>query len=481
MLIFVAVTSCSTEKTWNQGDIKNVRSIIEEFDIGDVLIGRSARMIITGDSLFIMDEMSVDKIVKVFQIPTGEFIGEFVNYGEGPSEVGGPDGLNVFYDEGDGRKKALITNYSQNAVLIFDVDSALNMEKYSPKRICGFKSGLIPSHYVYTGDAMGFARKIILSPSGNGFDQELCRFNISTGEITDFAQEYHIDNNSSVAAVSLKHDLVAEASSNVDLINIYDFDGRLLHAVKGSEYQDKADRRKSYFSNVVFADSLILGVYSGGSWNKQYIGKKIAVIDIEGNYVGTLDTERKIRDLKYHDPSGTLYLSLLDDDWQFGTLDLKKALKETIIEPKQSSSVKKPNSTGIITGRPPVNFLNVAQKGAFGDENDTIPGKMLGDIELLPQVDSSYLVFRKLSLGVNRYKNSPDTIRIDSVKLTPDFLKLDLSVKEFIDVAIMDVELGFPQNAPLGPFDGRVEIYVAGYSEPSVLKIKGTISRMAEF
>ncbi len=325
-LVCSLLFGCSESKTWNQGDIADIRDSIIEFNTGDAMIGWSPRIAFSDSMMFVLDETSTDKVVKVFSLPQGEFLSEFGNYGPGPYEIGGPNSLNVYEDDLDGRTKALIVDLTQNCILVFDVDSVMHDEEYIPQRIHDLHHGVIPAQYVRINNTQGFACKIQLGSTGAISSKSLGMFNLSTGELTDFAPEHSVANNNSVFSVSTKYGLVAEASTNVDEIKIYDFNGDLLYNVKGSEYTNDAQRRRSFFSNVTFADDLILGVYSGGTIKNDYLGEKIAVLDKEGNYITTLNVGRKIRDLKYHEPTGRLYMSFYNDDWQFGWLDLHSVL-----------------------------------------------------------------------------------------------------------------------------------------------------------
>lgn len=325
LLLSVLLVGCKQDKVWpNDNEIK-VGSLVEEFTTGEAMIGSNALLELNDSLLLINDAEAYDELVSVFRLPDGQYEGSFVEYGPGPYEVGSAGGINLFADAQTGKLKTLVFDYAQNSVLSYDMDSIFK-DGYQPTRLKSYASGIVPSDFIYVNDTLGFARKVVLSPTGNGFTQSLGKYNLTTGELSDFAPEYAIENNNSLFAVSKKDGLIAEVATNVDVINIYDFDGKLLHQIRGPEYKDKAERLTAYFSSVVFADDLILAVYSGGKWNTDFLGKEIVVIDKEGNYKATLDLERKVRDMKYHEPTGRLYMSFYDDDMQFGWLDLHSVL-----------------------------------------------------------------------------------------------------------------------------------------------------------
>lgn len=77
-----------------------------------------------------------------------------------------------------------------------------------------------------------------------------------------------------------------------------------------------------YYSKVALAKDKIIASYSGGNKRTDdYYPTKFFVFDIEGNYLKTLDINRKITDFCYDDNSNRIIMSF-NDDIQFGYLEL---------------------------------------------------------------------------------------------------------------------------------------------------------------
>ncbi len=324
--------SCGEKDSVNisqkRNNVIDISGMIEEFPVEVVLIHSGARLFGSDRYLYIEDAMSTDKITSVFSIPDGRYIGQFMDFGAGPNEIAIMGGINLVTSEDDGREKAIVIDYGNYRTSAYDVDSALTDPTYAPRIIKPIDKTVQPSHYVYVNDTLGFTRKITIRPGSTRFGQALGKYNLLTGEITDFAPEEHIEKNQSLFDVSKETQRVVEVGANVDIVVIYDYEGNVLRRIKGPNYKPVAEGWKSYFSKVKIAGPYILGVYSGGDWNTEGNGKRIEVLDIDGNYIATLDTGREIMDMYYHKPSGILWFSFLNDDMQFGTLNLEDALKQ---------------------------------------------------------------------------------------------------------------------------------------------------------
>ncbi|MDE6263913.1 MAG: hypothetical protein K2M11_02095 [Paramuribaculum sp.] len=481
LLIFIYVCfSCgkkdSINVTQERDNEIDVSELIEEFPVDSVLIHAGARFYGSNRYLYIKDSESTDKITSVFLLPDGKYMGQFMDFGAGPNEVASAGSISVITSPIDGREKALLIDHGNYRIYGYDVDSALTDSTYTPISIKPLDELVMPSRYIYINDTLGFARKIVLHPGSPKFDQSLGKYNLKTGELIDFALEEHIAGNQSVFTVSEESERVIEAGTNIDIVVIYDYDGNVVKRIKGPNYKPKAEGRKSYFSNVKIAGPYILGVYSGGDWyTADYIGKNIEVWDLDGNYIATLNMGKRIRDMYYHNPSGILWLSIVEDDMVFGKLNLEEAMKKG---KKIESTAKNDVADTLVSSEtdlgtiPPFVFLT-------DDGEDTLTCFDIGEVKIPKDLDEVvYPEESKIVISSGNFKNLPgkvEKIWLEPTTVTPKFLTSKIDMPYLIETMLTLVQIGFTKDTPEGEFKGMVEIPAKGFSEPVKLPISGKV------
>ncbi len=210
----------------------DVSEMIEEFDTEEAMIGRDARIALADGRMYITDHNSTDQLVAVYTLPEGEYLGRFADYGPGPYEIGIAHSVSLFTGA-DGRRKGLMLDYAQMNVLKYDIDSALTTEKYRPERMKSMDSKVLPEDYTYVNDTVGFSLKITMTQSGMGWTQEIARYNLLTGELTDFAPEERVSRNLPHYDVDVGKNILVEADGRLDRIIIYDLEGKVKKRIKG--------------------------------------------------------------------------------------------------------------------------------------------------------------------------------------------------------------------------------------------------------
>ncbi len=461
-----------------RNNVIDICGMIEEFPVEEVLIHSGARLFGGDRYLYIEDAMSTDKITSVFSIPDGRYIGQFMDFGAGPNEIAIMGGINLVTSEDDGREKAIVIDHGNYRTSAYDVDSALTDPTYAPRIIKPIDKTVQPSHYVYVNDTLGFTRKITIRPGSTRFGQALGKYNLLTGEITDFAPEEHIEGNRSLFDVSKETQRVVEVGANVDIVVIYDYEGNVLRRIKGPNYKPVAEGWKSYFSDVKIAGPYILGVYSGGDWNTKGNGKRIEVLDIDGNYIATLDTGREIMDMYYHKPSGILWFSFLNDDMQFGTLNLEEALKQAEnkkIKTESAAGNEDADNSGTdsLGDVPPFIFLSKNLQDTltrFDIGVVRIPKERLETV--FPDTVASITI---ASGNFNDLPGKVDKILFEPTTITPSFLNSRIDIPFMLNGMITLVRIGFTKDAPEGDFQGVVEVPAKGFDKPLILPVSGTI------
>ena len=73
-------------------------------------------------------------------------------------------------------------------------------------------------------------------PKAEDIPQGLCKYNITTGELTEISDPERMAGLKSLFGISLADSIIAEGATNNDILNIYNFKGELLHKTEGPDY-----------------------------------------------------------------------------------------------------------------------------------------------------------------------------------------------------------------------------------------------------
>lgn len=319
----VALVSCKSNHDSidiHQGDrdnIVDVKSLVTEFDTGDVILGPTTQVVNKCGYIFFKDYDSKEHIIQAFDSKTGKHIGSFAQFGHGPDEILITGQLQI----NDKERTAYLFDHGQLKIKAFNVDSALQLPDYKPWVKQRIDVGRFPSRYIWVNDTFGFGRLILPDIEHGGYTQGLCRYNLNTGDVTEIG-EIHNNGDKSMMGVSTDHKLMVEAYSTKDLIVIYDFDGNVRHRIYGPEWSGSKQSNLHYFNNAVIVGDKILAAYSG---TESYYAQYIHVFDLDGHYEQTLDVGHDIYDMSYAEDINSLIFTL-NSDIQFGILNLEKTL-----------------------------------------------------------------------------------------------------------------------------------------------------------
>ncbi len=286
-----------------------VSSVIKDAYTADdetPLISGESFLCVDDHHLFVEDFQSTDKIIHVFDITGGDYIGSIGKFGDGPSEINNP-GHVPSPDNGT----IVVIDYGHWEIKTFDVDSALRYEDYSPRSLINLSdlrgADGHPDRFVHIHDGWGVARLIKPKPSGPGFTQTLCSLDLKTGTMVPFGIQDNPRRFHSSPAASYADSVVAEVSSNQDIIRLYDLNGNLKRTIKGPKYESQPSRDLSFYSKAVTGDGKLFAVYSG---EESYLGKQIIVFSLDGKYLYSYQLPELIVDIAYNRKHNRLYLAL---------------------------------------------------------------------------------------------------------------------------------------------------------------------------
>lgn len=459
-ILSVGVASCHSNNDIdihlnNRSNIIDVSDDIVEFvPDSNVIIGSNPEITSAIQYLFIKDGKSTDNLIYVFDARTLDYKGSFAKFGHGPEEILVPGQLQI----NDKERTAYLFDHGQLKIQAFNVDSALQSPEYKPWVKQRFDSGRFPDRYRWINDTLGFGRLILPDYEHHYYKQSLCKYNITTGEITEFGNIERIPESHSMFDVSAEKNIVAEAYCTNDLVIFYDLDGNVLHRVFGPEYDEKPTQRITYTPKVRIIGDKLFCQHSG---TKDFYGNLIHIYSLDGRYLQTLDAGRTVETIALLQGTTRLFMAF-NDDMQFGTLDLAKL---GLMEPRENTDDEvftKHTGNGETAkarrdaGKKPTwEFIETATKRI-----DTCT------VEVAPGTVYEWLPFSLRYWGT-------DSIHYDRCE---SFCK-EVSVTPRLDFALPEIVLGVITKVDMSGYDdydtieGDVKLHYKDFPEPAVIHI----------
>lgn len=322
MVLSVVVISCRQFVDNSRNRDVDISQKVSPFDLDTIQIGNGAGIYSSNSIIVVVDGHSRDKILTIIDLPSLKVKGQIAQFGPGPDEISVPGAIFIDND----RKSISIFDYGQLKIATYDVDSALMKIDYSPTIRANFNNRQFPDRYVHINDSIGFARSITMSPQSREYSQGLCKYNITTGELTDISNPERMEGLKSLFGISLADSIIVEGATNNDILNIYNFKGELLHKINGPDYSPRVMKRKVFFREIEVIPQYILASYSGREGKKAYTADRIYVYNHNGSYVKTLIIGKDMTAMTYNQESNKLFCIFDDENVQFGSIELDDIL-----------------------------------------------------------------------------------------------------------------------------------------------------------
>lgn len=318
LIIFLcgACTSKVQNEKWHnqRTNIVSVKDDIKAIDMEDVLIGSLAQPYIFGEYLVVADYKSNDQLVRIFNKQTFKYLLSLGDVGQGPKEISSLGA--IAWNEKE--HSLYVTDHGQRRILSYNLDSLLNNPLYSPQVKLNFSDVGFPNDYYYINDTLSYGS--FIQPTASSFTQTSGKWNMRTGKIELITYAHPADDKKRIAFnLSIKHHTLIESNRRFDLISLYNMDGELQYNVYGPNWDQKGDR-KEHFKDVVICDDKIVASYIGEDWNNNNGATIFHVFTITGDYLKTLDVDRKINYFCY-DADNKRIIMNLDSEDQFAYLD----------------------------------------------------------------------------------------------------------------------------------------------------------------
>lgn len=190
-------------------------------------------------------------------------------------------------------------------------------------------AGLFPNDYIYINDTLSIG--VTIQPLGNSdFNPVVGKFNMKTGEIKHMSYTIHpeVKKKRICFGISLELGIYVECYIPHDLMTICSLDGDLKYNIYGPNW-DTETHGIDHYGPVEICNNRIVALYSGEKFftkeGRTNWPTKFLIFDLEGNYLKTLETGYQIARFCYDRDNNRILLSM-DDDIQFGYLDMKEFL-----------------------------------------------------------------------------------------------------------------------------------------------------------
>lgn len=305
----------------SRNNIVNVRDKVREIEIEDVLIGRTSLPYIADKYLIITDYESPDQQIHLFDKNDFHYLASTAYKGQGPGEITIVG--HVEYDKAHSR--IYVTDHGKRKIFSYNPDSILANPDYMPDVKMEMKASLFPDTYQYISDTLCIGR--VIKPIGtNNFKPYIAKWNMATGEIELMKYEHpDIKKVRFTSTVSTEHNMYLQCYSRHDLMTICNLDGDLICNIYGPDWTaDSSDI--SHYWNVNVCGDKIIASYSGGDHRTEaYYPTKFLVFNLNGDYLKTLETGYRIVRFCYDEDNNRIIMCM-DDDIQFGYLDLNEVI-----------------------------------------------------------------------------------------------------------------------------------------------------------
>lgn len=279
----------------------------------------SSPLAILGDTLIMIDFQSTDLIFTAYDVRSGQTIGRFGRFGNGPGEIS-----NFGSETLDPIKKILyVQNTSQWNFVGFELDKAIsdsNYRAFLKFRYPTDESKLLSSPGNYLSDSVVIVVAHIPNKDWTDFRYQLGQLDITTGKTTLY-ETYQWENEGTYyITVSEKNDMIVLTGNESDIIEFHDLKGNLKKKIYGPRYKPTYKKNARVMRRPILTEDRLYVIYREKG-NRERYGEDILEFDLEGNYLRTLRTGIPLLRIQYHKGTNRLYFSSTAEP-QFGYIQL---------------------------------------------------------------------------------------------------------------------------------------------------------------
>lgn len=300
-------------------DIVDIKNQIQEIDFGDALFNAFAKVQIANDILVISNPRDFPEQVHLINKNNFNYLASTAPIGQGPGEI---ISLGEILNNEEGTE-IYVQDYARYQFFVYNIDSILNNPEYKPTLKWSMDRDIFPITLQMLEDTLSIG-VIGMPVSPSEINIQTGFWNMETGKIrlldNLYSGEEHIRYDMGASA---KYNLIVEAHWYQNRIVLRSFDGTEKCRIEGHTSKERMD----YYRAPLFVNSNIYLLYRDQRRSEllkgEYAPTKIVVIDLEGNYLKTLETGYYISTWCYDEENNRIIFSF-NDEIQFGYLDLDK-------------------------------------------------------------------------------------------------------------------------------------------------------------
>lgn len=291
LLLLCLLASCAGDSRHKSINVeKNVVDVTEKIhpiDFGDtVLFNAFCKVDIAKDYLIVSDYKNYENQVHLFDKNNFHYLASTAPLGQGPGEITTLGGILINEDGSE----LYVQDFARYQFFAYNPDSIRSNPEYKPTLKWNMDRDIFAITLQMLNDTASVGL-IGMPVSASEINMQTGFWNMETNEIRLLNDLYAGEEHTRYdVEASVEHNLIVEAHWYLNRIVLRRFDGTELCRIEGKTSQDRTD----YYRSPLFVGSKIYLLYKDQKFsdfmNKIYTPTKIVVLDLEGNYIKTLDT-----------------------------------------------------------------------------------------------------------------------------------------------------------------------------------------------
>ena len=323
LVLFSCKEETSKKFKLSNAEVIDVSSKISDLKTEQII--SNPMLTISGDYLIVSDyDATFEKGIYLFDKNSFAYLGSTGILGEGPGQITRYGQIAITPN----CNEFWMPDFAKIKMFKFDIDSVLMDENYLPTVSKPFENDFFLSRFKFISDSVAYGTGLeVLSPST--FRVSLGRWNINSGEIEKFGDEHPkliSERTNAFFDYSYRHNIMALAHINHDILSIYDVEGKAKYHILGEKEFDNENRKLKFFGQVHIGDEYIIASYLGGKNFKldenqrpKSVGRsKLLVFDLDGNLLKVIEIGYEVRYFAVDDDNKRVICYFLDREEPLG-------------------------------------------------------------------------------------------------------------------------------------------------------------------
>ena len=325
LLLLCLLASCAGDSRHKSINVeKNVVDITEKIhpiDFGDtVLFNAFCKVDIAKDYLIVSDYKNYENQVHLFDKNNFHYLASTAPLGQGPGEITTLGGILINEDGSE----LYVQDFARYQFFAYNPDSIRSNPEYKPTLKWNMDRDIFAITLQMLNDTASVGL-IGMPVSASEINMQTGFWNMETNEIRLLNDLYVGEEHTRYdVKASVEHNLIVEAHWYLNRIVLRRFDGTELCRIEGAT--DNWQNMTDYYRSPLFVGSNIYLLYYGRKYadkdKRNYTPTKIVILDLEGNYLKTLDMPYYITSWCYDEDNRRIILNM-NEEVQFGYLEVE--------------------------------------------------------------------------------------------------------------------------------------------------------------